>query len=88
MYEQPYQSVAFEELLKVVTCAVAMLNLEWLDEKRQVTQSKLDDRYLTSGREQPSCRYLLFFPDCLGLGRIDAGHLDILYCGRYAQTGV
>lgn len=74
MCEQPYQSVAFEKLLEVVTCAVAKLNLVWLDEKRRVTQSKLDDRYLTSGQEQPQCRYLLFFPDCLGLGRIRTRH--------------
>lgn len=32
-----------QELLEIVTRAVAKLNLEWLDEKRQVTQSKLVD---------------------------------------------
>lgn len=40
-------------VLEVVTRAVAKLNLDWHDEKTQAMQSKLDDRYLTSGQEQP-----------------------------------
>lgn len=41
-----------EEL--VVTLAMAKLNLDWPDEKKQVLRSKLDDCYLTFGAEQPS----------------------------------
>lgn len=57
--EQSSPSVASEELLEVVTRAVAKLSL---DEKRQVNWSKLDNRYLTSGQEQPPHRHRSFFP--------------------------
>lgn len=60
--EQSSPSVAFEEVLKVVTCAVAKLSSEWPDEKRQVNRSKLNNRYLTSGREQPPIRHRSFLP--------------------------
>ncbi len=34
--KQLSQSIAFEELLKVVTCAGAKFNLEWLNEEQEI----------------------------------------------------
>ncbi|XP_060741844.1 uncharacterized protein LOC132856323 [Tachysurus vachellii] len=57
------QSVTFEELLEVVSRAVGRLNLDWPEEEVSVARSKLDDRFLTSGRRPPARRRLPFFPD-------------------------
>lgn len=34
--KQLSQSISFEELVKVVTCAVAKFNLEWLNEEQEI----------------------------------------------------
>lgn len=60
--EQLPQSATFEELLEVVSFAVAKSKLDWPDEM-QVVRCKLDDHFLTSAHEQPAHRHLLFFPD-------------------------
>lgn len=43
----PPYSVAFKELLVVVTHIVAMLTIDWHEKKVRVTHSKLHDGYLT-----------------------------------------
>jgi len=53
-----------EELLEVVTRAVARLNLDWPASEQESckAKSKLDERFLPS-RSQPPKRGLPFFPD-------------------------
>ncbi len=60
----PPQSVLFEELLKVVTRAVAKLNIDWPAEKecQEHPKSKLDECFLRS-KSPPPRRGLPFFPD-------------------------
>ncbi len=59
----PIQSPQYEELLEVVTCAVAKLNIDWPAENQTKKQkSKLDERFLRS-KSLPPCRSLTFFPD-------------------------
>lgn len=59
----PPQSVLFEELLEVVTRAVAKLNIDWPTEvQEERPKSKLDERFLHS-KSLPPCRGLPFFPD-------------------------
>lgn len=54
---------AYEELIEVVTRAVAKLNIDWQAEKQEVQHKiKLDERFLSS-RSQPPRRGLSFFPD-------------------------
>lgn len=55
---------AYEELVEVVTRAVARLNISWPSEKQEATvvKSKLDERFLQH-RAQPQHRGLPFFPD-------------------------
>ncbi|KAL0194817.1 hypothetical protein M9458_008389, partial [Cirrhinus mrigala] len=62
--EEPLsQSVQYEELLEVVTRAVAKLNIDWPAEEKAVPQkSKLDERSLRSKTPSPR-RSLPFFPD-------------------------
>lgn len=56
-------SQGYEELLEVVTRAVAKLSVDWPQDQQQVTPiSKLDERYLKK-RVQPQRRGLPFFPD-------------------------
>lgn len=45
--EKPPQSVAFEELLKVVMWAVEKLGVEWPMEEESIVCFKLDDCFLT-----------------------------------------
>ncbi len=60
----PPQSVLFEELLEVVTRAVAELNIDWPAEKecQECPKIKLDERFLRS-KSPPLRRGLPFFPD-------------------------
>ncbi len=60
----PPQSVSFEELLEVVTRAVAKSKIEWPGDKehQEHPKSKLDERSLRS-RSLPPHRGLPFFPD-------------------------
>ncbi len=60
----PPQSVLFEELLEVVTRAVAKLNIDWPTEKdkQERPKSKLDERFLHP-KSLPPRRGLPFFPD-------------------------
>ena len=59
----PPHSPAYEELLEVVTRAVAKLNIDWPAEVQEATvKSKLDERFLQP-RSQPLRRSLPFFPD-------------------------
>ena len=61
--ESPCQSPQYEELLEVITHAVAKLNIDWPAEKKAEPQkSKLDERFLRS-RPPPPRRSLPFFPD-------------------------
>lgn len=46
--QSSHSNVTFEELLEV-TRAVAKLSLEWPEELKNVTLSKLDNQYLTPG---------------------------------------
>ncbi|KAL0151251.1 hypothetical protein M9458_053442 [Cirrhinus mrigala] len=56
-------SVQYEELLEVVTRAVATLKLNWPAETlSEQPKSKLDERFLQS-KPPPPCRGLPFFPD-------------------------
>ncbi len=44
--DEPPQSAQYKELVEVITCAVAKLNLEWPAEKHaEPSKSKLDDRF-------------------------------------------
>ncbi|ROI84191.1 hypothetical protein DPX16_19963 [Anabarilius grahami] len=55
---------AVEELLEVVTRAVARLQLDWPQEKETPKPSKLEDRFLSGGRgEGPQRQSLPFFED-------------------------
>ncbi|KAI2654754.1 Transposon Ty3-G Gag-Pol polyprotein [Labeo rohita] len=57
------QSPQYEELLEVVTRAVAKLNIDWPAEKQaELQRGKLDERFLRN-RPPPSHRSLPFFPD-------------------------
>ncbi|KAL0160072.1 hypothetical protein M9458_043797, partial [Cirrhinus mrigala] len=57
------QSVQYEELLEVVTRAVAKLNIDWpAEEKAAPQKSKRDERFLRSKPPSPR-RSLPFFPD-------------------------
>ncbi|KAI2650039.1 Transposon Ty3-G Gag-Pol polyprotein [Labeo rohita] len=57
------QSPQYEELLEVVTRAVAKLNISWPAEEELTPQrSKLDERFLRS-KNPPPRRSLPFFPD-------------------------
>ncbi len=59
----PPQSPQYEELLEVVTRAVAKLNIDWPTEKQAEPQkSKLDERFLRT-KPLPPRRSLPFFPD-------------------------
>ncbi len=59
----PLQSPQYEELLEVVTHAVAKLNIDWPAEKQAEPQkSKLDERFLHT-KPLPPRRSLPFFPD-------------------------
>ncbi len=58
----PPQSVLFEELLEVVTRAVANLNIDWPagNWRRERPKSKLDERFLCL-KSPPPRRGLQFF---------------------------
>ncbi len=59
----PLQSPQYEELLEVVTRAVAKLNIDWPAEKQAEPQrSKLDERFLLT-KPLPPRQSLPFFPD-------------------------
>ncbi len=59
----PIQSPQYEELLEVVTRAVAKLNIDWpADDQTEKHKSKLDEHFLRS-KSLPLCRSLPFFPD-------------------------
>lgn len=61
--DSPPQSLMYEELMEVVTHAVAKLNIEWPAEKQDARpKSKLDENFLKA-RSQLSRRGLSFFPD-------------------------
>ncbi|KAL1269008.1 hypothetical protein QQF64_031297 [Cirrhinus molitorella] len=61
--DSPPQSLAYEELVEVVTRAVAKLNIDWPAEQQDVRpKSKLDERFLRT-QSQLSRRGLPFFPD-------------------------
>lgn len=63
LVEQSTQGAAFEEMLKVVTHAMAKLNLDWPTEQKMLVCSKPDAYFLMSCREQPPCHLLPLFPD-------------------------
>ncbi|ROL45180.1 hypothetical protein DPX16_8309 [Anabarilius grahami] len=54
---------AYEELLEVVTHAVARLNIDWPAEKQEVLQQSLLDECFLTSRSQPPHQGLPFFPD-------------------------
>ncbi len=59
----PIQSPQYEELLEVVTRAVAKLNIDWpADDQTEKQRSKLDERFLRS-KSLPLLRSLPFFSD-------------------------
>ncbi len=59
----PILSPQYEELLEVVTRAVAKLNINWpADDQTEEQRSKLDERFLRS-KSLPLRRSLPFFPD-------------------------
>ncbi len=61
--DSPPQSPQYEELLEVVTCAVAKLNIDWPAEKLAEPQkSKLDEPILRT-KPLPLRRSLPFFPN-------------------------
>lgn len=63
--DSPPHSPAYEELVEVITLAVAMLNINWPAKRQDVhPKRKLDKRFLTV-KSQPPCQGLPFFPDLL-----------------------
>ncbi len=59
----PIQSPQYEELLEVVTHALAKLNIDWAAEKQTELQiNKLDEHFLRT-KSLPPRRSLPFFPD-------------------------
>lgn len=53
-----------KELLEVVTCAVARLQLDWPQEQETPKPSKLEDGFMSCGQgEGPEQWYLPFFED-------------------------
>jgi hypothetical protein len=61
--DSPPRVPAYEELVEVVSRAVAHLKIDWPQDKQEVqVKSKLDERFLQH-REQPHHRGLPFFPD-------------------------
>lgn len=69
-FEQPtsvrssHDDKSVEELLEVVTCAMARLQLDWLREQVTPKRSKLEDRFLSGGQgEGPQNQSLPFFVD-------------------------
>ena len=61
--DSPPHVPAYEELVEVVSRAVARLNISWPHERQEtLIKSKLDERFLQH-REQPRHRGLPFFPD-------------------------
>ncbi|MGL5564635.1 MAG: hypothetical protein ACRDC4_02775 [Plesiomonas sp.] len=61
--DPPFHSPAQDELVDVLTRAVAKLNIDWPQERVEAQPaSKLDGRFFKK-RVQPSCRGLPFFPD-------------------------
>lgn len=61
--DSPPQSVHYEELVEVNSCAVAKLNLNRpAKEQAELSKSKLDEFFLWS-KLLPPCRGLPFFPD-------------------------
>ncbi|XP_073720453.1 uncharacterized protein [Misgurnus anguillicaudatus] len=61
--EPSHSSPAFDDLLEVVTNAVARLKLDWPAETQSARpQSMLDERFLKQ-KSQPSRRNMPFFPD-------------------------
>lgn len=55
-------SPAYEELVEVITCTVARLNIEWPAERQEICRSKLDEHFLPN-EAQPPRWGLPFFPD-------------------------
>lgn len=49
----PSQSVAFKELLDMITRAVGKLNLNWQEQEASIVCSKIDDCFLTSETQSP-----------------------------------
>ncbi len=61
--DEPPQSAQYDELVEVITRALAELNLEWPAEKQsEPSKSKLDERFLRS-KPLPPRRGLPFFPN-------------------------
>lgn len=61
--ESPPESLAYEQLVEVVTCAVTKVNLDRPAEKQDICPSnKLDDHFLRA-ITQPPRQGLTFFPD-------------------------
>ncbi len=66
----PLQSPQYEELLEVVTRAVAKLNIDWPAEKQAKPQkSKLDERFLRIFTPEPAFFFLISPPRCRDHGR-------------------
>ncbi|XP_067278254.1 uncharacterized protein [Pseudorasbora parva] len=64
--DSPLQSPACEELVEVLTRAVARLNIDWPTERYEAGRrraSKLDERFLPSRASEPQRRGLPFFHD-------------------------
>ncbi len=63
--QERHSSLSYSELLDVVvTRAVDKLGLDWeADAAQAQSQSKLDDRFLTSRAPAQPCKLLPFFPD-------------------------
>lgn len=52
----------YEELLEVMTCAMVRLCLDWLVEKQEVVQGRLDELFLPGHQRSPLVS-LPFLPD-------------------------
>lgn len=61
--DSPPHTPAYEELIEVITCAVARLNIEWPAKRQEVCQRSLLDEIFLPSRTQPPRRGLPFFPD-------------------------
>ncbi len=56
-------SVAYSELVDVLSRATEKLTLDWPDEPRESRASKLDERFLSGAHSKPERRKLPFFSD-------------------------
>ncbi len=61
--KEAWPSVAYSELMDVLSRATEKLSLDWPDKPHESQASKLDERFLSDPNSRPERRKLLFFCD-------------------------